>query len=27
VYRPLIHRRAGRVAAERFGLPPFLDGS
>jgi hypothetical protein len=26
-YRPLIHRRAGRVAAERFDLPPFLDGS
>jgi hypothetical protein len=27
VYRPLIHRRAGRIAAERFGLPRFLDGS
>lgn len=26
-YRPLIHRRAGRVAAEQFHLPPFLDGS
>jgi hypothetical protein len=27
VYRPLIHRSAGRVAAKRFGHPPFLDGS
>lgn len=27
VYRPLIDRRAGRIAAERFSLPPFLDGS
>jgi hypothetical protein len=26
-YRPLIHRRAGRVAAEQFDLAPFLDGS
>ena len=27
VYRPLIHRRAGRLAVEQFGIPPFLDGS
>jgi hypothetical protein len=26
-YRPLIKRRAGRVAAGQFGLPPFIDGS
>jgi hypothetical protein len=26
-FRPLVNRRAGRVAAERFGLPPFIDGS
>jgi hypothetical protein len=26
-FRPLVNRRAGRIAAERFGLPPFIDGS
>jgi hypothetical protein len=26
-FRPLVNRKAGRVAAERFGLPPFIDGS
>lgn len=26
-YRPLIRRAAGREAAVRFGLPPFIDGS
>jgi hypothetical protein len=26
-FRPLVNRRAGRDAAARFGLPPFIDGS
>jgi hypothetical protein len=26
-FRPLVNRPAGRVAAETFGLPPFIDGS
>jgi hypothetical protein len=26
-FRPPVSRRAGRVAADRFGLPPFIDGS
>lgn len=26
-FRPLVNRKAGRVAAKQFGLPPFIDGS
>jgi hypothetical protein len=26
-FRPLLNTREGRAAIERFGLPPFIDGS